>query len=138
MRVIHQTISADGTVSNDAAPWTAETLTAAIAEKRYVWETSGITVQGVPISTERGDHRIVMAQIRAESKSNSGFSVGLKTAVGFVQLNAAQILAITDAMLLFINACFAREAELVAMFTENADLEAIAAAAETGWPTREY
>lgn len=138
MRVITQTVAADGTVTNVAAAWTQETLTAAIAAMRYEREISGITVSGIPISTERGDHRIVMAQLRAEARANAGYSVNLKTATGFVTLDASTILTVTGAMLSYINACFVREAVLLSQIASGVDLDTVAAAAETGWPSQEF
>jgi hypothetical protein len=138
MRVITSSISADGTVTNTPEPWTTNSLKAAIAEYRYRQETAGITVSGIPISTERGDHRIVMAQIRAEARANAGFSVDLKTADGFVSLDAVQVLSVTDAMLWYVTACFAREAALLNALDTGTSIAEVAASMETGWPERVF
>lgn len=135
MRVIVSTISEDGTVTNTPEPWTADILRAAIAEHRYQQEIAGISVGGIPISTERGDHRIVMAQIRAEARADSEFTVSLKTIAGFVELTAAQVLQITDAILYYVTACFARESELLQQLdSEELTLDEVAAEMLTGWP----
>lgn len=138
MRVITQTIAADGTVTNIAAAWTQETLSAAIAAMRYEREVSGITVSGIPISTERGDHRIVMAQLRAEARANAEYTVSLKTSTGFITLDSETILAVTGAMLSYINACFVREAVLLSQIASGVALDTVAAAAGTGWPSQEF
>lgn len=138
MRVIQSTINSDGTVTNVPQPWTRETLAAALAEYRYQKEIAGITVGGIPISTERGDHRTVMHTIRTEARANAGFVTPLKTAAGFVSLDANAILSVTNAMLWYINACFVRESQLLTAMAATEDLESIAAQMETGWPTQEF
>jgi hypothetical protein len=138
MRVIQSMISPDGTVTNISQPWTRETLAAALAEYRYEKEIAGITCGGIPISTERGDQRTVMHTIRTEARSNPEFVAPLKAAAGFVSLNAAAIMNVTDAMLWYINACFVRESQLLTAMAATDDLDAIAADMETGWPTREF
>lgn len=138
MRVIQSTIHADGTVTNVPQPWTRDTLAAALAEYRYQKEIAGIIVSGIPISTERGDHRTVMHTIRTEARANAAFVAPLKTSAGFVSLDAQVILSVTDAMLWYINACFVRESQLLTAMAATEDLDAIAAQMETGWPTQEF
>jgi hypothetical protein len=138
MRLIQSTINPDGTVINVPQPWTRETLAAALAEYRYEKEIAGITCGGIPISTERGDHRTVMHTIRTEARSDPGFVAPLKTAAGFVSLNAEAIMNVTDAMLWYINACFVRESELLTAMATTDDLDSIAAEMVNGWPTREF
>lgn len=135
---VNQIFSDGVLVSEVVIPWTAETLAAAIAEHRYNQEVAGITVGGVPMSTERGDHRTVMHTIRTEARANAEFVAPLKTAAGFVPMDASTIMAVTDAMLWYINACFVRESALRTAMESTDDLDSIAADMLTGWPTREF
>ncbi len=100
---------ADGTVIAEVTPWDFASFSSHIAAKRYDHEVAGITVGGVIISTERGDHRIVMQQLLLVASANSEFTVRLKTASGFVTLNAAQTIGCCQAMLHYIQSCFAVE-----------------------------
>lgn len=118
--------------------WTRDSLAAEIAAYRYQQEIAGINVGGIPISTERGDHRTVMHTIRTEARANSAFTAGLKTSAGFVPMNASMIMAVTDAMLWYINACFVRESALLTAMDSTDDLDSIADDMLTGWPTREF
>lgn len=108
-QLTNRTYLEDGSVITEVIPWGFASFSSHIAAMRFQREVAGITVGGVIISTERGDHRIVMQQLLLAASANSEFTVRLKTATGFVTLNAAQTIACCQAMLHYIQSCFAVE-----------------------------
>lgn len=103
---------------------------AAIAARRYEAETAGISVNGMPLDTGRDSQALVTGAALA-AVIDSAYICQWKTAGGFVDLDAPQIIAIASAMRAHVQACFDREAEL---------LDAVAAGTYTaeqldqGWP----
>ena len=84
-----------------------------IAAARYAAETGGCTVDGVTIATDRGSQALLTAAV-VMARMDPEFKTQWKCADGhFVDLNAMQLRAIGDAVIAHVEACFAREAELV-------------------------
>ncbi|MFD2677988.1 DUF4376 domain-containing protein [Camelimonas lactis] len=94
-------------------------LAAYAADKRWQAETGGITVAGVPVATDDRSKTMIMgARIKADA--DSSYTVGWKGADGsFVSLTAPQIIAISDAVLAHVDACFAAEAAVAAAITDG-------------------
>lgn len=87
-------------------------LAAYAADKRWRVETGGIVVAGAPIATDDRSKTMIMgARIKADADPD--YTVGWKTADGFVTLNASQIVAISDAVLAHVDACFEAEAAVL-------------------------
>ena len=101
-----------------------------IAARRYTAETSGTVIAGMPIDTDdRSKTLINGAALRAYR--NTDYVLRWKTSDGFVDLPAAQVLAIADAVSEHVQLCFDREdALLVAV----ADGSITAEMLEEGWP----
>ena len=103
---------------------------AAIAARRYLVETGGITVDGMPLDTGRDSQALVTGAALA-AVIDSAYRCQWKTASGFIDLDAQQIIALASAMRAHVQVCFNREAEL---------LDALAAGTYTdeqldqGWP----
>ncbi|MGV2980689.1 DUF4376 domain-containing protein [Camelimonas sp. ID_303_24] len=97
-----------------AAAIPARSLTEIAADKRWQIETGGITVGGVPVATDDRSKTMIMgARIKADADPD--YSVGWKGADGsFVSLAAPEIIAISDAVLAHVDACFAAEAAVTA------------------------
>ncbi|QEY74101.1 DUF4376 domain-containing protein [Pseudomonas denitrificans (nom. rej.)] len=101
-----------------------------IADRRYLAETAGIVVNGMPLDTGRDSQALVTGAALA-AVIDSAYSCQWKTAGGFIDLDAQQIIAIASAMRAHVQACFDREAEL---------LDAVAAGTysaeqlDQGWP----
>jgi len=97
-----------------------------IAAARYDAETGGCTVDGVTIATDRGSQALLTAAV-VSARLDLEFKTRWKCANGrFVTLDAMQLRAIGDAVIAHVEACFAREAELVeqidaAQTTEDLD-----------------
>lgn len=84
-----------------------------IAAARYNAETGGCTVDGVTIATDRGSQALLTAAV-VTARLDPEFQTRWKCADGrFVTLDAMQLRAIGDAVIAHVEACFAREAELV-------------------------
>lgn len=103
---------------------------ALIASRRYKAETGGIDVESMTVATDdRSQALITGAALQA--LIDPEYSLQWKTAAGFVQLTGQQILALASAVRAHVQACFDREAELLAALADGSitiDL------LEQGWP----
>lgn len=101
-----------------------------IAARRYAAETLGIVIDGMVVATDdRSQALITGAALQA--LIDPEYSLQWKTAAGFVQLTGQQILALASAVRAHVQACFDREAELLAALADGSiaiDL------LEQGWP----
>lgn len=83
------------------------------ANLRYEKETGGIAINGIAVATDRASQAMLTgAVLRAQMDSN--VTVKWKTVAGFVELSAAQIIAIGTAVGNHVEACFAKEADVAA------------------------
>ena len=83
-----------------------------IAAERYKREGVGITVDGSIIDTTR-DGQALIAGAAVSAILNPAYTCNWKTAGGFVELNAAQLVAIATAVRAHVQACFDRELTLL-------------------------
>ncbi len=100
---------------------------AEIADKRWRAETSGITVAGVEIATDRENQALLMGAVLA-AQDNPEYVINWKAKNGWVVLDAATILAVADAVRTHVQACFDREKllqEQIEAATTVAELEAV-------------
>ena len=103
---------------------------ALIAARRWLAETSGTTFGGMPIDTDdRSKLLINGAALRANRSAD--YVLRWKTSQGFVDLSAAQVLAVADAVSEHVQICFDREDALLAAV---ADGSITAEILEEGWP----
>lgn len=101
-----------------------------IAARRYEAEIAGTVVSGMPLDTGR-DSQALITGAAVSAMLDPGCSVRWKTAGGFVELNAQQIIGVASAVRAHVQACFDREAELLAALeagTLTADM------LQEGWP----
>lgn len=124
-------VYADGQLSPPApAASTVPELQSRIATRRYQAETAGITVNGMPLDTGRDSQSLVTGAALA-AVIDPNYTCQWKTAGGFVDMSAQQIIVLASAMRAHVQACFDREADL---------LDALAAGTYTdeqlnqGWP----
>jgi len=89
------------------------------AHARYQKEIAGITVNGIPIATDRaGQMRAIAAQMMAIADPTMVFH--WKKADGsFAQLTADQVIAIGKAVVMHVQACFGAEASISAALSAN-------------------
>ena len=101
-----------------------------IAIRRWLAETGGTVINGLTIATDdRSKTLINGAALRADRSAD--YVLRWKTSQGFVDLTAAQVLAVADAVSEHVQLCFDREdALLVAV----ADGSITAEMLEEGWP----
>lgn len=93
-------------------PVPPEDWPAAIAARRYQAEIAGITVNGLSIDTPR-DSQSLITGAALQATLDSTYTCRWKTAGGFVDLSAQQILDLATAVRAHVQACFDREAELL-------------------------
>lgn len=96
-----------------------------IAAARYVAETGGVTVSGATIDTDRDSQALITGAALAAVIDNS-YSLNWKTESGFVHLTTPEIIAVAQAVRAHVQACFDREAELVALVDAAETAEALA------------
>ena len=113
-----------------SAPAVAPDWPALIAARRYTAETAGTTVEGMPIDTGRDSQGLITGAALA-AMLDPAYSVRWKTAAGFVDLTAQQIIGVASAVRAFVQASFDREAELLGAV---ADGSITAEMLEEGWP----
>lgn len=108
---------------------------AALAARRWQAETGGIVFMGMSIKTDEDTQRKITGAY-VQATRDSGFVVKWKVAPGvFIDLDAAAIIAIGDAVTAHIQACFANEAALTAAILAAGDVAALSAIdIESGWP----
>ena len=104
-----------------------------IADRRYQVETAGITLNGARIDTSR-DSQGLIAGAALAAVLDAQYSVRWKTAGGFITLTAEQILGVASAVRAHVQACFDREAELLAAL-QGASYET--GMLDEGWPAQD-
>lgn len=92
---------------------TSDYLLAYAAAKRYALETSGITVDGVSVMTDRQSQSLITGAYNY-LQANPDLTVKFKGSAGFVQLTAAQMVAIANAVGAHVQASFAAEEAVAA------------------------
>lgn len=138
-----QTNAVTHETTQDVVLWTKQSLAEFLAAARFDREVTTLTVDGFPVSTERGNERNTWMQLMSRAAADSGFTFRKKMAGQFFTLTAAQIIRCGSVGVAYIAACFAVE-DLLLQQIEAADtpeeLDAIAEtiAAESSWPSKVY
>jgi len=109
-----------------------EALADYAAATRWQVETGGIVVGGIGVATDdRSKLMITGARIKADADPD--FTTRWKTAAGFATIDAATVIAISDAVLAHVDACFAAEAAVLAAI-EAGDITTTAEIDAADWP----
>lgn len=87
-------------------------LKAAVAAERFGREGVGIVVDGLQIETTR-DSQALIASTGLSAVIDPEYRCNFKTAAGFVEIGAEQIIAIAKAVRAHVQACFDRELTLL-------------------------
>lgn len=103
---------------------------ALIAARRYQAEIGGIELSGMPVDTDDRS-KLLINGAATRATRDSSYVLKWKTAEGFIDLPAEQVLSMADAVSDHVQACFNREAELQAAV---ADGTITAEMLEQGWP----
>lgn len=89
-------------------------LPAYAARKRWEKEVGGMEVNGLSVATDDRS-KTMISGARVAAQNDPQFSTQWKTADGtFTSINAAVVIAISDAMLAHVSNCFAIEAQVLA------------------------
>ncbi|MCD5996514.1 DUF4376 domain-containing protein [Pseudomonas sp. CDFA 602] len=104
---------------------------ALIAARRWIAETGGIVLGGMPVDTDDRSKLLINGAALRASRDGS-YVLKWKTLEGFVDLPADQVLIMADAVSDHVQDCFNREAELQAAVVEGT---IAAEMLEQGWPT---
>lgn len=103
----------------------------AIRDRRDTAIASGLFFAGVPVGTDDQSQARVMGAAMS-AMLDPGYSVAWKTAGGaFVTLTAPQVIALAQAMRAHVQACFDREAALLAELSAGQIY-----AVDDGWPVQ--
>jgi len=115
-------------------PSAASAALARLAQERFYRETAGITVGGAQIKTDRESQALIIgAWCRAQQQPD--VLIDWKGEGGWVQINAATVNAIADAVGAHVQACFSRERALAELINAAATVQEIAAIdLAAGWP----
>lgn len=103
---------------------------AMVAERRYRAETAGVSVRGLRIDTDDRS-KLLINGAALEALIDPAYSMQWKCQGEFVQLDAGQILEVARAVRGHVQACFDREAELLAKLNEGT---LSTSEVERGWP----
>lgn len=104
-----------------------------IADTRFAHEVAGMTVAGMTVYTDRATQsKLTAAALRATRDSTYTLDWKLSTGT-FATLTAEQILAVADAVGDYVQACYSREAELLAAVSAGTFTEAMLL---EGWPAQ--
>jgi hypothetical protein len=87
---------------------TTDDLSAYAAAKRYAIETGGIVINGMSVMTDRVSQALITGAYNYVD-ANSGVMVQFKTASGFIELTAAQVKTLANAVAAHVQASFAAE-----------------------------
>jgi hypothetical protein len=102
-----------------------------VASRRYTEETKGIVVNGIAINTERSSQGLILGAA-LEAFMDPDYTLNWKTPQGFIPLNAPTVLFIAKAIRAHVQACFNREAVLVAALDSNSYNDSMI---DSGWPS---
>jgi hypothetical protein len=123
-------IDSAGVISKQALPETAPNLARLIAAERYKREGVGITVNGDVIETTR-DGQALIAGAAVSAILDPAYKCNWKTASGFVELTAPQLIVIATAVRAHVQACFDRELALLQAIEAGTYSDSMLA---EGWP----
>jgi hypothetical protein len=102
----------DGEVVKLPFPHIEPDYAALFAAERFTREASGIAVEGLRIETSR-ESQALIASTGLSAVLDPQYRCNFKTLSGFVEIGAAQILSIAQAVRAHVQACFDRELELL-------------------------
>lgn len=101
-----------------------------IAARRYNEEIRGITCEGSLIDTGRDSQALITGAALA-AVIDPAYICNWKSATGFITLDATQIIGIASAVRAHVQACFDREAELMAALIDGTYIDPML---NEGWP----
>lgn len=106
------------------------TTVSAIAARRWQAETAGINVAGITIDSGRASQALITGAA-LNAVIDPSYVCNWKTPDGFVQLDAQTLLGVAIKLRAHVQACFDREADLLAALVDGTYTTAML---EEGWP----
>ncbi|RBL70308.1 DUF4376 domain-containing protein [Pseudomonas sp. MWU13-2625] len=91
---------------------TPEQLAERVAAERFAREGTGVIVDGMAIETTR-DSQALIASTGLSAVLDPEYRCNFKTATGFVEIGAVEVIAIAKAVRAHVQACFDRELTLL-------------------------
>ena len=107
-----------------------QSLVSRIAARRYEAEIGGIAINSLAVDTDDRS-KLLINGAAVEAMLDPAYTMQWKTPAGFVELDAAQVLGVAGAVRAHVQACFGREAELLAELEAGTLTEEML---EQGWP----
>lgn len=104
---------------------------AVIAARRYEAEVGGLVLNGMQIDTDDRS-KLLINGAALEATIDPAYMMQWKTPGGFIELTAQQVIGIARAVRAHVQACFDREAELLAALDAGT---LTAAMLNEGWPS---
>ncbi len=129
-RVFRQWLDEGGELEVPQTPDTGPAIRRQIAERRYRAEVAGITVAGIRVDTDDRS-KLLINGAALEAVIDPAYTLEWKTPAGFVPLTASQVIAVARAVRAHVQACFDREADLLAALTDGSLTDTML---EEGWP----
>lgn len=114
----------------EPAPPIPSPYPALIAARRYQAETAGIMVNGMSVDTDDRS-KLLINGAAVEAMLDPEYVLRWKTPSGFVDLTAQQVIGVARAVRAHVQACFDREAELLAALDAGTFTDSML---EEGWP----
>jgi hypothetical protein len=105
-------------------------LATRIAERRYLAECSGVIVGSLRVDTDDRS-KLLINGAALEAVIDPAYAMQWKTRSGFVDLTGPQVIGVAQAVRAHVQACFNREAELLAELEAGTLTEEML---EQGWP----
>lgn len=132
-------IAALGITFEDVAPLptpppTAEQLQERLSAKRYIVETGGIVLNGLPVWTDRGTQGMLSRVAQLLDRGTLTPPLNIKTPAGHLVLTGEQIGAIGDAVALHVQAAFDVEATVSGQIA-NGTITTFAEIDAANWPS---
>ncbi|MCY1300051.1 hypothetical protein D9M70_496090 [compost metagenome] len=103
---------------------------ALIAARRYQAETAGVTVNGMRVDTDDRS-KLLINGAAVEAMLDPAYVLRWKTPSGFVDLTAQYVIGVARAVRAHVQACFDREAELLAALDAGTFTDSML---DEGWP----
>lgn len=123
-------IDAEGNLTKEPLAVVVPDYKEAIASERYRREIGGISVSGMLIDTSDRSKTLINGSA-LKALRNAEYVLSWKTADGFIDLQASQVLAIADAVSEYVQACFNREKDLLLALDAGSFVESMLT---EGWP----
>lgn len=101
-----------------------------IADQRYRHEIAGVNVGGMRVDTDDRS-KLLINGAAVEAMLDPDYQMRWKAPSGFVELDAAQVLGVARAIRAHVQACFNREAELLAAVDDGSITDQML---DEGWP----